>query len=310
MKDVVRPPALLAGDTIGVVAPASNLKRDWFAAGVRELERLGFKVKYLDSIFEKGRFTAGSDRRRADEVNRMFADTEVKAIFAARGGYGSARILELLDNETISANPKIFMGYSDITTLLIFLYQKHNLVTFHGPMVAKDFRAGESHYDRYLLFRVLTRAEAAGEVNCAGTKILRSGVASGRLLGGCLPMITNSIGTEYELDTRGAILFIEDYDSKPYRIDRMLTHLRLAGKFNEVRGLIFGEMIDCIQHPDQGYTIDEVIEDCVGDLGIPVLFGLTAGHGELNNLTLPLGVEVTLDCERGKLTINEPAVVF
>ncbi|MBI3951941.1 MAG: LD-carboxypeptidase [Acidobacteria bacterium] len=306
----IKPPQLQPGDVIGIVAPASDIKLELLEAGMAELHRLGFRTKYFDSITEKSRYTAGSDERRAQELNAVFADRAVKAVFAARGGYGCSRLLPLLDREVIRAHPKIFMGYSDITTLLLFFQQLFNWIVFHGPMVTREFAGGEGQYDRDLLLRVLCRAEPAGEIDTAGARILHPGATRGKLVGGCLPMLAGSLATECELDTRDAILFIEDYASKPYQIDRMLTHLQAAGKLDHVRGLIFGEMTDCIQHPEQGYAIVDVIEACVGDLNAPVLFGLRSGHSDNRNLVLPLGVEVTLDCSSANatLTMEEPAV--
>lgn len=307
---MIKPPRLQPGELIGIIAPASNIDVGLLEAGVAELHRLGFRTTYLDSILEKTRYTAGSDERRARELNTMLANAEVKAIFAARGGYGCARILPLLDHQVIRAHPKIIMGYSDVSTLLLYFQRAYNWVVFHGPMVTREFAGGEGHYDREWLWRVLCRAKPAGPMDTSGTQILRPGRARGRLVGGCLPMLTSSLATEYELDTRDAILFIEDYGSKPYQIDRMLTHLRAAGKFESVRGFVFGEMTDCIQHPDQGYTIVDVIEAGIGDLNVPVLFGVRSGHSEVGNLVLPLGVEAVLDCSGPQATfsIEEPAV--
>ncbi|MEW6735706.1 MAG: LD-carboxypeptidase, partial [Acidobacteriota bacterium] len=247
MQEPLKPPALRPGDTIGVVAPASNLKPHLLKAGCEELERLGFRVKHKESISAQTRYTAGTVARRAEELNSMLVDPEVKAIFAARGGYGSMHLLEHLDTTVLAGGPKIVMGYSDITSLLIALYQQANWVTFHGPMVAKDFAAGPDHYDHNSFFNILTRALPAGRLDCRGTRVLSSGIAEGILLGGCLPLIMSLMGTRWELATAGAILFLEDSGSKPYQIDRWLTQLRLAGKLDNVRGIVFGEMVDCIQ---------------------------------------------------------------
>jgi len=307
----IKSPQLRPGDTIGMVAPASNINRDLLDLGVAELHRLGFKTKYFDSIFAKRLYFAGTDQRRAEELNAMFVDPDIKAIFAARGGYGAARVIPLLDEAIIGAHPKIFMGYSDITTLLLYLQRQHNWVVFHGPMVTREFAGGEDQYDRELLLRVLCQPQAAGEVDLSGTQVLHPGVARGRLVGGCLPMLTSSLGTSYELDSQDAILFIEDYASKPYQVDRMLTQLRAAGKLDGVRGLIFGEMTECVQHPEQEYTIVDVIQECVSDLAVPVLVGVRSGHSDVRNQVLPLGIEVSLDCSKGStaiLTIEEPAV--
>jgi muramoyltetrapeptide carboxypeptidase len=307
-SDIVKPAALRTGDTIGVVAPASNLKSDWLVAGEAELHRLGFKTKHLASILEKSLYTAGSDQRRAEELKAMFADPDVNAIIAARGGYGSVRMLSLLDDEIIRANPKIVMGYSDITSILIYLYQRHGLVTFHGPMVAKDFRGGSDHYDLSSFQGLLMNDAVPVRINVDGAEVLSPGKVCGRLVGGCMPMITASLGTPYELDTTDSILVLEDVGAKPYQIDRMLQHLKLAGKLDTIRGFVFGEMVDCIQTKDQGYTLQEVITDCIGYRRVPILFGLKIGHTEQQNITLPLGVEAELDCFTPSLTILEPSV--
>jgi muramoyltetrapeptide carboxypeptidase len=308
MKNRVKPQRLRPGDTIGVVAPASNIKQEMFTAGVEELRRLGYRLKYNDSITSFTRYTAGTVERRSAELNQMLLDPEVNAVFAARGGYGSMHLLELLDPQLQSTPPKIVMGYSDITALLIALYQKYSWVTFHGPMVAKDFAGGESHYDRDSFSNVLTRASAAGALDCSNTTVLWKGKARGRLLGGCLPLVVSLIGTPWELETEGSILFLEDMATKPFQLDRMITQLRLAGKFRNVCGIVFGEMAGCLQHPNQGYRLEEVLSDLTADLGVPVLFGLRSGHSEVGNITLPLGVEVFLDCDQVALSVMEAAV--
>lgn len=307
--EVVKPQTLMPGDCIAVVAPASNIKREQLMLGVRELERRGYRVTYQESIFSLERYTAGSIERRVDELHRYFADPEVKAIFAARGGYGSNQLLEHLDWNLIARNPKIFCGYSDITSLLVALYQRCSMVTFHGPMVAKDFAGGEGHYDWRSFMKVLTRPMPAGQYEPGRVEVLWEGHARGRLLGGCLPLLISLIGTEWELQTDDSILFLEDTATKPYQIDRMLLQLRMAGKFRAVRGLIFGEMTDCLQHPEQGYRLQEVIKDATAGLGIPVLYGFRSGHSPHSNLTLPLGVEASLDCYRGLLAVEEAAVI-
>jgi muramoyltetrapeptide carboxypeptidase len=310
-KSVVKPARLCRGDTVVVVAPASNLKPDYLARGAAELERLGFRVKHRDDILEKARYTAGSDARRAEELMQAFTDPEVKAVWAARGGYGVMRILRMLDEELLRANPKIFIGYSDLTALHIYLHRRFGLITFHGPMAAKDFAGGEPHYDRDTLMQALTIASPVGEISSEKTEMLhhgRGGKARGRLLGGCLSLVAAMMGTPDELDTRGAILFLEDTGVRPYAIDRMLQQLKLAGKFDQVQGIIFGEMTDCVQHAEQGYTIQEVLAECTADLRVPVMFGLPSGHSPRGNLTLPLGVEATLDADRGVLRIEEAAV--
>ena len=308
---VIKPAALRAGDAVAVVAPASNLKADYLARGVAELERLGFRARYEPGILDKARYTAGDDRRRAAELTRAFADPEIKAVWAARGGYGSMRLFDLLDEDLIGRSPKIFIGYSDMTALSLYFYRRFGWVTFHGPMAAKDLAGGEEHYDRETLIKVVTGASPLGEIRSNKTEMLHRGAGgrvTGRLLGGCLSLITAMMGAPDELDTRGSILFLEDTATRPYAIDRMLQQLNLAGKFEEVRGIVFGEMTDCVQHADQGYRIQDVLAECTADLNVPVMFGLPSGHSPSGNLTLPLGVTATLDADRGALSVDEAAV--
>jgi muramoyltetrapeptide carboxypeptidase len=310
-SSIIKPAALRAGDRVAVVAPASNLKADYLAKGVAELERLGFRVIYEPGILYKSRYTAGDDDRRANELTRAFEDPEIKAVWAARGGYGSMRLFKLLDENLIGRRPKIFIGYSDMTALSLYFYRRFGWVTFHGPMAAKDLAGGEEHYDRETLIKAITGAAPLGEIKSNKTEMLHpGGVASvsGRLVGGCLSLIAAMMGTPDELDTRGSILFLEDTATRPYAIDRMLQQLKLAGKLTEVRGIVFGEMIDCVQHADQGYRIQDVLAECTADLAVPVMFGLPSGHSPRGNLTLPLGVTATLDAHRGVLSIDEAAV--
>jgi muramoyltetrapeptide carboxypeptidase len=308
---VIKPQALRDGDAVAIIAPASNLKADYLARGVAELERLGFRARFEPGILDKARYTAGDDERRAAELMRAFADPDIKAVWAARGGYGSMRLFRLLDEKLIGRLPKIFIGYSDITALSLYFYRRFGWVTFHGPMASKDLAGGEEHYDRETLIKALTGASPIGEIKSNKTEMLHRGAGervTGRLLGGCLSLITAMMGAPDELDTRGSILFLEDTATRPYAIDRMLQQLKLAGKFDEVRGVVFGEMIDCVQHADQGYRIQDVLAECTADLNIPVMFGLPSGHSPRGNLTLPLGVTATLDAGRGSLSIDEAAV--
>lgn len=304
---VIKPPALRPGDVIGIVAPASDIKPERLMAGARELERLGFRVKFSPSIFAREMYLAGSDRRRAEELMAMFNDPEVRAIFAARGGYGSVRLLPYLDEEALRAHPKIFMGYSDITTLLVYFQQRFQWVVFHGPMVTREFADGPEHYDEDLLRRTLMRAEPIGEIDTSGVAVLSPGIATGRLTGGCLPLLVSTLGTPYEFDATDAILFLEDYASKPYQVDRMLTQLRDAGKLRAVRGFVFGEMTECVQHPNQDYTIVDVIQDRLADLNVPILFGVRSGHSDYRNQVLPFGICATLDGYRARLILEEAA---
>jgi muramoyltetrapeptide carboxypeptidase len=307
----IKPPALRPGDTVGIVAPASNIDREALAAGCRRLQAMGYKPFYFDSIFEKDLYFAGSVERRARELEEMFLRDEVRAIICARGGYGANYLLGLLDLLRIERHPKIFCGYSDITTLLTYFADAAGFVSFHAPMAAKDF-ARENGVD-LASWEAALSGLSQWELNLAedsGVKPLVSGSAEGILYGGCLSMLVASLGTPYEIQTAGTILFIEDVATRPYQIDRMLMHLKLAGKLAQVRGLVFGEMLDCSQHPQQEYTLQEVILRVVGDLGVPVAFGLRSGHVSRLNLTLPIGVRAALEVEEEvHLKILESATI-
>lgn len=306
---IIKPPMLREGDLVAIIAPASNVKADYLARGIAEIEKLGFNAVYDPEILSKARYTAGDDQRRASELMRAFSDPAIRAVWAARGGYGSMRLFRSLNDNLLRDNPKIFIGYSDITAIHLYLYRRFGWVTFHGPMAAKDMAGGRDHYHRETLIKSIARTEPIGEIYSVKTEILhRARPVSGRLLGGCLSLIIAMMGTPYELDTRDSILFLEDTGVKPFAVDRMLQQLKLAGKFDDVRGIVFGEMIDCGQHADQGYLIQDVLAECTADLGIPVMFGLPSGHSPHGNLTLPLGVMATLDADTGVLRIDEAAV--
>jgi muramoyltetrapeptide carboxypeptidase len=302
-----KPPALRRGDTVGIVAPASNIKRELLDKGCAQLAALGYKPFYLDSILEQDLYFAGSVVRRARELEEMFTRREVRAIVCARGGYGANYLLKELDPAKIAGNPKIFVGYSDITTLLTCFTDSAGFVTFHGPMVAKDFVLDDG-IDLASWEAALGSASGwvAGDTPVEG---MVEGAAEGVLYGGCLSMLVASLGTPHEIRTSGTILFIEDVNARPFQIDRMLMHLKLAGKFEGVRGLVFGEMLDCVQTRDQGYTLQEVILRIVGGLGIPVAYGLSSGHVTRKNITLPFGVRAALTVEsgQGQLKILEAA---
>jgi muramoyltetrapeptide carboxypeptidase len=274
---------------VGIVAPASNVKREALEAGCEALRRLGYKPFYFDSIFDQDVYFAGSAERRARELEEMFVRDEVRAILCARGGYGSNYLLNLLDLQKIKVHPKIFVGYSDLTTLLTYFADTLGLITFQGPMVAKDFAHADG-IDLSSWERALSGVSEWTLACDAEVKSLVEGEAEGILYGGCLSILVASLGTPYEIRTAGTVLFIEDIAAKPYQIDRMLMQLKLAGKLADVRGIVFGEMVDCIQKEDQRYTLEEVVLRVVGGLGVPVAFGLRSGHVSHGNITLPMGV--------------------
>jgi muramoyltetrapeptide carboxypeptidase len=306
----VKPPALRPGDTVGIVAPASNVRQSELEAGCQALRRAGYRPVYNDSILDRDLYFAGSVERRLRELEEMFERDDVRAILCARGGYGANYLLEEVGLDKIKSNPKIFVGYSDLTSLLTHFTDATGLVTFHGPMVAKDW----SHEDGVDL--------ASWQCALAQTKpwtiplnrevtALVEGAAEGTLYGGCLSLMVASLGTPYEINTAGRILFLEDVAAKPYQIDRMLMQLRLGGHFDSVRGIVFGQMLDCVQSPGQDYTLEEVITRIVADLKVPVAYGVKSGHVTSGNITLPCGVRarLTVGQKRVSLSVLESAVM-
>jgi muramoyltetrapeptide carboxypeptidase len=288
-----RPAALRVGDTVGIVAPASHFQREQFLAGCRALEGLGYRPFYLPSIFDRDVYFAGTAQRRARELEEMFTRDEVKAIICARGGYGSNYLLPLLDPEKIRRHPKIFVGYSDITSLLTWMCDAAGLVVFHGPMVARDF--AEPDCVNLAAWSMLINPEGPLVSGLGGgARALIPGAARGTLYGGCVSMLVASLGTAYEVQTNDTILFMEDVNTRPYQLDRMLMQLKLAGKFDQVRAMLFGAMTNCGTGADHRYTLEEVILRVVGDLGIPVGYGFPSGHVPAGNTIIPLGVLASL----------------
>jgi muramoyltetrapeptide carboxypeptidase len=288
-----KPAALRPGDTIGVIAPGSPVPAEALQRGVAELERLGYRVRMRPDILAADGFLAGSHQRRAEEFLGMLHDPEVRAIFCARGGYGANYVAASIREHPLPS-PKIVMGYSDVTVLLAQLWQRERWVTFHGPMVSTDIAQIPA-----ASWQAVLSGSARGELGRA-RRVLTPGAAEGILLGGCLSLLTASLGTPRAPDWRDALVFLEDVGEAPYRIDRLLIHLREAGALDGARGLIFGEMKDC------GEGVEDVIARAVGDLGIPVIIGIPSGHVTGDNLCLPFGVPVRMEDER--LILLEEAV--
>ena len=289
-----KPLTLRAGDKVGIVAPASNIKLELLEAGCDGLRHAGYEPFYFDSILDRDLYFAGSVERRARELEQMFVRDDIRAIVCARGGYGANYLPEVLNPAKIAPHPKIFVGYSDLTALLTCFADNASFVSFHGPMVTKDFAvAGGVDPESWQNALGGATEWQIGEGSCA--KPLVAGTAEGILYGGCLSILVASLGTPHEIRPAGTILFLEDIAAKPYQIDRMLMQLKLGGRLKDVRGIIFGEMLDCRQGPEQDYTLEEVILRIVGNLGIPMAFGLRSGHVSRANITLPFGVRARLE---------------
>lgn len=307
-----KPKALKFGDTIGLVAPSSPTRGpENVDLSVKKLEEMGFKVKVGESCYESYGYLAGRDEVRARDINAMFADKNVDGILCLRGGYGTPRIVDKLDYDVIKENPKVFIGYSDITAIHIALNQKCKLVTFHGPMASSDMIGDFDDFTRESLMKAITLKEPLGKLdNPEGIaiKCLFPGRACGPIIGGNLSLIASTIGTKYEIDTRGKLLLIEEIDEEPYRIDRMLTQLRLAGKFDDCRGLIIGDFKNCVPRTSNpSLTLMEIFEDIIPSRK-PAIYNFMAGHCK-PKITVPLGVEAELDATACTLTLKESAVI-
>lgn len=323
----IRPQHLSPGDTLGVIAPASappdprSIDR---SVGV--LEELGFKVKFASNVRQRHGYLAGNDRERASDVMRMFTDRRVRGILCVRGGYGTARLLPLLDYGVIRAHAKVFVGYSDITSLHCAFLTRANLISFHGPMLNSDLNHADlPDFTRRSFLRTLTLPPArpaerggASLVSIAQgyrrktIKILHGGVARGQLIGGNLSLLCTTIGTPWQPPFRGRILFLEDLSEPPYRFDRMLTYLLNCGLLQQVTGIAIGLNAGC-EDPkakrakEYRQTLEDVLKERLLPLKIPVVTGLPFGHVP-HNATLPVGAQVTLDAEHGDLLIAQPVV--
>ena len=308
MRNPLKPRAVAAGARVAVVAPASSAKPERIELGLAALRRRGFDAYAgKHALGKEPPFFSGTAAERLDDLHRAFADPKVAAIFCIRGGYGSNYLLEDLEMELVGGNPKPFFGYSDLTTMQTWALDQLGLVAFHGPMVAADFyREGGVHEASF-------EAALNGGLVTAGTaegmRILKPGRARGCVYGGCLSILTFALGTRFAPQTEGKLLFIEDVAAKPYQVDRMLRQMLLAGKFDGVTGLIFGEMLECTSPGASADLLDEVILRVFDWFEGPIAIGLRSGHVSHGNVTLPLGIEAELILEEEPvLRYLEPAV--
>ncbi|MDQ3322938.1 MAG: LD-carboxypeptidase [Acidobacteriota bacterium] len=318
--NLTKPKVLRAGDTVGLITPATEvLDPERLALAERTVNYFGLRMKRGKNVGKSFSTYRESVQARLDDLHEMFRAPEVKAIFAVRGGYGSMQLLDRIDYDLIRRNPKIFVGYSDITAMHLAINKNSKLVTFHGPVVLSRFTEYTQQHFRRAVFDAqplgkLTNPKESNEIRPAhALRTIVSGAATGQLTGGNLSLICATLGTSFEIDTRGKILFLEDVGEQAYRIDRMLTQLRLAGKLEQAAGVIWGECEKCGEsgaNPSSAspYTLGETIDNIFSALKIPVLSGLTIGHTN-NQLTLPLGLTATLDAANGTLDIKESGVV-
>jgi muramoyltetrapeptide carboxypeptidase len=302
--EIIKPPALKPGDAVGVVALAAAVDRTGVERGAAILRDLGYRVKLSPHVLDRAGILAGDDQLRAHELTAFFRDSEVKAIFGARGGYGSGRLLPLLNFAAFTQTPKIFVGFSDATFLLNALVDCSRIVSFHGPMVATDLARGLSPGALAHLQALLSGQFG---FDLEALEVLQPGVAEGQLIGGCLSVIVAMIGTPWQPLFDGRILFLEDTGEKAYRIDRMLVQMRQAGILGRVAGIVFGNLRPVEERESERAMIAEFVAEQTAGLKCPVLFGIEAGHGT-ENLTLPLGIRVRLDARLGRITFLEAAV--
>lgn len=308
MRKRIKPPRLAAGDTVGITAPASWGERSRIERAAGYLTRMGLNVRFGGTLSGQYGYLAGTDEERAAELNALFADPDIRAIVCARGGYGSGRIADRLDYDRIRDNPKIFWGYSDITFLHTAIGNRSGLVTFHGPMLT-CLAEEQVHpltlqgFEQLFHPKPVVYTETISPL-CA----LVEGEAYGPLVGGNLTLLVSTLGTPYELDTRGRILFIEEIDEEPYRVDRMLNQLRQAGKLADASGILVCDFHNC--EPNKyniSLTLEQVIRHHIVQAGRPALAGFRIGHCS-PNIAVPLGIEARMSTAQKKLEFMEPAV--
>ncbi|GIN66145.1 MULTISPECIES: S66 peptidase family protein [Bacillus] len=304
----IAPQKLKTGDTVGVIAPASPPVAEKLDAAVQYLKKLGLRVKIGRASGKKHGYLAGTDEERLRDFHDMFQDPSVKAVICACGGYGTGRIAEKIDFDVIKSHPKIFWGYSDITFLHMAIQKRTNLITFHGPMLSSDIGKEDVHpltkqsFQQLFQKMTLTLTEDVSPLEA-----VVKGKAKGELIGGNLALLVTTLGTPFEIDTRGKLLFIEDIDEEPYKIDRMLNHLKMAGKLSDAAGILLCDFHDCIpKKRSESLTLKEIIEDYIVPESKPALSGFQIGHSS-PNIAIPIGAEGMLDTEKKQLMI-EPGV--
>ena len=310
---IIKPKRLKKGDVIGFVSPASSPEDlSVIDKAVKYFEDLGYPVKVGKNVGKSDGYLAGSDEERVEDLHEMFADKQVKAIISVRGGFGSGRLLDKINYNLIKKNPKIFVGYSDITALNIAIFKRTGLITFEGPMVATDFGSGIDPYTEEIFWEMVGRKKKFGKLeNPNGEKFysISKGRAEGRIIGGNLSILTSLAGTKYFPDFKDSILLLEELNEEPYRIDRMFNHLRLLGVFDKVTGLIFGRFVDCYQKAGERTerTLNRVILEYFENFNKPLVYNVSHGHVK-KNFTLPIGIRAKVNATRSAIEILESAV--
>lgn len=309
---MIRPRSLKKGSKVAIVGPASPTVAEKIDLAIEKVKEMGFEVVVGDSCYGVHGYLSGNDELRAKDINKMFADETVDGIWCIRGGYGTPRILSMLDYETIKKNPKVFIGYSDITAVHTVLNQKCDLVTFHGPMASTELIYNLDEFtSEYLTKNIMDCEPLEYITNPEGMEIetLVPGEAEGLLIGGNLSLIASTIGTPYEIDTKGKILFLEDIDEKPYRIDGMLTQLKNAGKLQEAAGIILGDWNNCVAtEPEKSLSLMEIFNEIIFPLNIPTIYNVKVGHCK-PMITFPIGMNMKLDATNKTMFIGEKTTI-
>ncbi|CAM3717509.1 S66 peptidase family protein [Mesobacillus zeae] len=300
-----KPVGLKIDDTVGVIAPASPPNQDSLERGIQFLEEsLGLRVKKGRYLYEKNGYLAGNDSERLEDFHNMFLDDEVKAVFCGGGGYGTARIAERINFEIVKKHPKIFWGYSDITFLHTAIRQKCGLVTFHGPMLASDIgKEGASPVSKQFFNQLFREMPLSYSEEISPLKVHFPGIVSGELTGGNLTLITSTLGTDFEIETEGKLLLIEDINEEPRAIDRMLNQLYMAGKLTAASGIVVADFNNCVPERDESLSLDEVLTHYFGQAGRPAMSGFKIGHCS-PHISVPLGARAELDTSKKELRVE------
>jgi muramoyltetrapeptide carboxypeptidase len=311
-QEIIKPKRLKEGNTLGLISPGGFITEDELKTSINNFEALGFKVVHTRNILARDGYLGGTDEQRASDLNEMFEREDIDGIAAARGGYGCTRILPLINYDLIKKNPKVLLGYSDITALLYAVFLKTGLICFHGPVGISTFNEFSTcSLKDVLIYPVenLTLNNPLTEEDNPEIFAIRSGKCSGRLIGGNLSLAVSLIGTPYDIDTSGKLIFLEEIGEEPYRIDRMLTQMIEAGKFKGAKGIILGKFVDCEPKKDNptSFSLKEVLFNRLYDLNIPVIYGMSFGH-IIDKFTLPFGLNAELNVNNQTITLLEKAV--
>ncbi|TLS37565.1 S66 peptidase family protein [Pseudalkalibacillus caeni] len=299
------PKSIRPGDTIGVIAPASPPNKEKTKIAINYFEQLGFNVVTGNHIYTKSAYLAGDDNKRLEDLHMMFANENIDAVYCACGGYGTARIADFIDYELIRRNPKVFWGYSDITFLHTAIFQKTGLITFHGPMLGSDL--GEGSIDpltENYLKQVIEPTDIHYTEQISPLQVHVEGKASGPVVGGNLSLLVSTLGTPFEIDTKGKLLFIEEIEEEPYRIDRMLNQLRMAGKFQDAAGVLLGDFNNCVPGKrKESFTLEQIFEQLIVPAGKPTMSGFSIGHC-VPHISIPIGSQAVLSTYNKTLDIK------